>query len=85
MKREGSAAREKEEPLEPARRYRGDRPLRLVRDPDGLVWRIREISFVDTSPSLVFESEGIFRRVRHYPRNWHELPDAQLYALSWGT
>lgn len=58
---------------------------RTLRDADGLVWRIREISFVDTTPSLVFEAEGMFRRVRHYPGNWYELSDAQLYALSWRT
>jgi hypothetical protein len=34
---------------------------------------------------LVFESEGVFRRVRHYPANWEELTDVQLYALSWKT
>ena len=35
-------------------------------------------------PSLVFEMDRTARRVRHYPPNWAELPDEELYALSWG-
>lgn len=36
-------------------------------------------------PTLVFESENIVRRVRSYPSNWRELPDMELFALSWHT
>ena len=35
--------------------------------------------------TLVFESDSIVRRVRAYPPNWRELPDHDLYALSWDT
>ena len=71
--------------LEPRPRDRVPRPHRLVRDEEGHLWRIRELTFADAPPSLVFESEGVFRRVRHYPTNWEELTDVQLYALSWKT
>lgn len=36
-------------------------------------------------PTLVFESENIVRRVRSYPPNWRDLPDLELFALSWHT
>jgi hypothetical protein len=35
------------------------------------------------APSLVFESDGAVRRVRHYPENWRALSDEALFALSW--
>ena len=66
-------------------RQRSAREPRLLRDEEGRLWRIREVTFADTTPSLVFESEGVFRRVRHYPRDWFELSDSLLYALSWRT
>ena len=72
-----------EELFEPRPRERQQREQRLVRDEEGRIWRIREIAFADIAPSLVFESDGAFRRVRQYPRNWHELSDDQLYDLSW--
>jgi hypothetical protein len=31
---------------------------------------------------LIFESATAMRRVRNFPPNWFELPDAELYALS---
>lgn len=33
--------------------------------------------------SLVFEAEDVVRRVRSFPRNWRDLPDEELFALSW--
>lgn len=33
--------------------------------------------------ALIFECEGIARRVRQYPANWRELSAEELYALSW--
>ena len=33
--------------------------------------------------SLIFESDGVLRRVRDYPADWRELSDAQLMAVSW--
>lgn len=59
------------------------RPQRLVRDADGMIWRVRELLCADTAPSLVFESEGVARRVRAYPRTWFELTEVELLALSW--
>lgn len=52
-------------------------------DEDGRVWRVREVVFADTAPSLIFESEIGFRRVRAYPTDWSTLPDAELFDLSW--
>jgi hypothetical protein len=74
-----------EELFEPKPRERVERSRRLVNDEEGQVWRIREVRFADTAPSLVFEAEGVFRRVRRYPANWYELTDDQLYELSWKT
>ena len=64
---------------------RSPRPWRTVTDEDGRVWRVREISFADTTPSLVFECEAGFRRVRAYPTDWQAMSDAELYGLSWRT
>ena len=64
---------------------RSDRTSRLLTDEDGHLWRVREIHFADAAPSLIFESEFGFRRVRGYPANWQSLSDDQLYELSWGT
>jgi hypothetical protein len=35
------------------------------------------------SPSLVFESDGVVRRVRDFPADWRALSDADLWMLSW--
>lgn len=35
------------------------------------------------TPSLVFDSDGIVRRVREYPPDWRTLSDENLFALSW--
>jgi hypothetical protein len=58
---------------------------RLVRDEEGHLWRVREVRFADAKPSLIFESEVSFRRVRVYPTDWRQLGDEELYALSWST
>lgn len=58
---------------------------RLVRDEDGHLWRVREVRFADVRPSLIFESEVSFRRVRVYPPDWRRLKDEELYELSWRT
>lgn len=34
-------------------------------------------------PALIFETDGIARRVRGFPANWRELSAEELYALSW--
>jgi hypothetical protein len=36
-------------------------------------------------PALVFESDHVVRRVRSYPEDWRDLPDEELYTLSWST
>jgi hypothetical protein len=47
-------------------------------------WEVRElIDPVSLSPTLVFLGASAARRVRSYPANWRELPDKELYALSW--
>jgi len=66
-------------------RERPDRGPRLLTDEEGHLWRVREVCFVDTVPSLIFESESGFRRVRAYPGNWPTLSDVELLELSWGT
>jgi hypothetical protein len=35
--------------------------------------------------SLIFESDGVIRRVRDFPVDWRTLTDAELEALSWCT
>ena len=50
---------------------------------DGEGWAVWEDSKALSGPSLVFEANKIARRVHHYPSNWRELSDDQLYALSW--
>lgn len=62
-----------------------DQAQRVLTDEEGHLWRVREVSFADTTPSLIFESETGFRRVRQYPGNWHSLADIELYELSWRT
>ncbi|HKW46330.1 MAG TPA: hypothetical protein VJN70_02765 [Gemmatimonadaceae bacterium] len=46
-------------------------------------WTVYENSTADQT--LIFETDGIARRVRTYPANWAELPDDELYVLSWST
>jgi len=66
-------------------RRRSGGAWRTVMDEDGRVWRVREVAFADAAPSLIFECEVGFRRVRAYPRNWQGMSDSELYELSWGT
>ena len=75
----------RQQPFEPPRRQRVEHTHRIVRDEEGRLWRVREVTYADAAPSLIFESEGVFRRVRRYPRDWDELGDGQLYELSWKT
>jgi len=67
------------------RRDRTERTWRALMDEEGRVWRVREVSFADAAPSLIFESESGFRRVRAYPSDWWGLSDHELYELSWRT
>jgi hypothetical protein len=62
---------------------------RTYRGGDGVAWTVQEREAgrrPDGSArrSLIFENEGVLRRVYAYPPAWFELSDAELEALSWG-
>jgi hypothetical protein len=50
-------------------------------------WRVYELApgSYDRrgSNTLVFESDGVMRRVRNFPRNWRRMSPTALLALSW--
>ena len=50
-------------------------------------WRIYELgpAAYDRrgANTLVFESDGVIRRVRSYPKEWRKLSPQELFALSW--
>ena len=54
---------------------------------EDVVWLVYELPPMPfdrrRSSSLVFESDGAVRRVRHFPENWRKLSDDALFALSW--
>ena len=71
--------------VEPKTRHH-ESAVRFIRTVDA-EWRVYEqVSVYDRrqAPDLVFESDGVIRRVRNYPPNWKELSDAALLAVSWG-
>lgn len=49
----------------------------------GQDWTVYEAGAADQA--LVFETDGVARRVRRYPAGWSELPDEELYVLSWSS
>jgi hypothetical protein len=60
--------------------------MRHLVDAEGREWRIYERTTRDPSPgasrsSLVFDAEGIVRRLWRYPAAWSALPDAELLHL----
>lgn len=61
----------------------------LVISIDNDEWRIYELSPASYDRrggnTLVFESDGVMRRVRKFPDSWRELPPRELLALSWTT
>jgi hypothetical protein len=62
-----------------------DRMRHLV-DPQGREWRVHERTAGDSSPaagrpSLIFDSDGIVRRLWRYPSTWAALPDSELLGL----
>jgi hypothetical protein len=74
-----------ERPYQSAR-ARGLAGCRTVDTDDGQ-WRVYEL---ESGPydrrsgcSLIFESDGVLRRVRDYPTNWRELSDTELMVVSW--
>jgi len=70
---------------EASRRARADHSQRVLTDEEGRLWRVRELQFADAPPSLIFESETGFRRVREYPAAWRSLSDEELFNVSWRT
>jgi len=66
---------------------RAARIERSFTDVDGASWRVYEQPFAEydrrTGMSLIFASDGAMRRVRNYPAEWTEMPDAELLRLSW--
>ena len=60
--------------------------MRHLVDAEGREWRIYERAAGDLSPgagrpSLVFDADGIVRRLWRYPASWSALPDAELLRL----
>jgi len=59
---------------------------RRLLDAEGVWWEAFEhVPAYDRRgrPTLVFMSDERFRRIRSYPTDWYDLPDAELLALSW--
>ena len=61
---------------------------RRYTDLTGCPWSVYEVEARDTPGAkrdhcLLFCSEGVVRRVWHYPAEWRSLKDAELDALSW--
>lgn len=54
---------------------------------DGCLWLVYELPAMPfdrrSSPSLVFETDHVVRRVRDYPSDWRSLSDDELFVLSW--
>ncbi len=66
----------------------GSARTRMVQhfDAGGQHWTVyedEEHACMGRGRTLVFETTGLARRVGEYPENWRELPDEQLYVLSW--
>ena len=60
--------------------------MRHLTDVHGREWHVYEHSSSADSPSqgrrsLVFDADGIVRRLWKYPRGWEELPDEALLGL----
>ena len=54
----------------------------------GVVWWVYELPATAydrrATPSLVFESESVIRRVRNYPPDWRRLDEKELARLMEG-
>jgi hypothetical protein len=60
--------------------------MRHLVDAEGREWRIYERTTGNPFPgagrtSLVFDTDGIVRRLWRYPASWSALPDAELLGL----
>ena len=60
---------------------------RRIVAPDGTQWDVyeRRARSCDACPTLIFDSEGFARRVRHYPESWRTVAADELYRASWET
>jgi len=68
----------------------GDRevPRVVYDDTTGARWRVREVDARSVPGAradrcLLFEGEGVIRRVWNYPRDWSHLPPDEMVKLSW--
>lgn len=67
--------------MEFRRRY--DRPMRAFVTPTGVYWKVFEAD-VSASPgaeptrALIADSDGVVRRFREFPDDWHILSDPEL-------
>ena len=57
-------------------------------DADGARWQVREVDASGVPGArgercLLFEGEGVVRRVWNYPHNWAHLAAEELASLSW--
>ena len=64
--------------------------MRTVVDAEGREWRVYERSAGELSPtagrvSLIFDTDGIVRRLWAYPSSWAVLRDADLLGLMDGV
>ena len=53
---------------------------------DGVQWSVGEYTHVNgdgDAHCLIFECDGVIRRVRGFPADWRGLGPAALLALSW--
>ncbi len=60
--------------------------MRHIIDALGREWHVYERSEAADAPvpgrqSLVFDTDGIVRRLWQYPQGWRDLPDAALLGL----
>lgn len=62
---------------------------RIFTGGDGREWTVRELPPPSydrrRGPSLLFSADDVWRRVRRYPADWHQRPDAELYEISLGV
>ena len=85
-----TADRRRESPvvpqLQPGAQASHNRYMKLLVDAEGREWRVYERTTGELSPaggrrSLVFDADGIVRRLWRYPASWCALPDAELLRL----
>lgn len=63
-------------------------PKVVYNDGSGGRWLVREVDAQAVPGArgarcLLFEGEGVIRRVWNYPSDWSRLPASELVSLSW--